>query len=587
MHDQGYHPMRSVSLMLAALLVLALGATPSYSQDHAVSATEQSRLELAYEQAKEARFANPTAVTEQAFVEAQAALARARRSATPATPAGTTSYSGTTTGGPFFDRPFSFCSGTGGTRRYHAQPFFVDATGAYDITSVQTYDGYIHVYVDAFDPTDPGTNCIAGNDDDPFPGLSGILGLGLTAGTQYFLVTSAFSGDGDFDNTISGPGEIFLGILAGDLAVSKTVELDEPAKAGTYHIEITNNGPSDATGVEVTDFLPASLTVVGWSTFNGTPFDPDTGIWTVGDLAVGDNDFLWIDVTFDAVGRYTNRVEITAGAVADLDPDNNEAEVSVIVLDDRAVPDFVPEQSPGGVTERGNRFSADLRASKEVDVETAPVGGQVHYSVMVENLGPHSTAKVQATDHLPACLSDVTWTADRGTYDPDTGIWNIGKLKVDEKVTIEFWATVTAECTGTVTNEVWITRSGLPDPSSSFFLFDEPNPALENNHADASFDVESTNNARSLNGQTVALGRNYPNPFNPTTTIPFSLAEASAVTIRVYDLLGRTVATLVDGTLSAGVHEVRFEAARLPTGTYLVRMEAGSIVETQHITLMK
>ena len=90
-----------------------------------------------------------------------------------------------------------------------------------------------------------------------------------------------------------------------------------------------------------------------------------------------------------------------------------------------------------------------------------------------------------------------------------------------------------------------------------------------------------------LDGTTFALGTNYPNPFNPTTLIPFSVAEASEVSIKVYDLLGRTVATLVDGTLSAGVHEVQFEASQLPTGMYIVRMEAAGIVKTQRVTLMK
>ena len=56
---------------------------------------------------------------------------------------------------------------------------------------------------------------------------------------------------------------------------------------------------------------------------------------------------------------------------------------------------------------------------------------------------------------------------------------------------------------------------------------------------------------------------------------------------KVYDLLGRTVATLVEGSLSAGVHEAVFEASALPTGMYLVRMEAGGIVQMQRITLMK
>ncbi len=83
------------------------------------------------------------------------------------------------------------------------------------------------------------------------------------------------------------------------------------------------------------------------------------------------------------------------------------------------------------------------------------------------------------------------------------------------------------------------------------------------------------------------LSDNYPNPFNPTTLVPFSLAEASHVSIRVYDMLGREVETLIDRSMAAGAHQVTFEAHTLPTGVYLIRMEAAGTVQIQRVTLMK
>ncbi|MEZ4699159.1 MAG: malectin domain-containing carbohydrate-binding protein [Rhodothermales bacterium] len=76
------------------------------------------------------------------------------------------------------------------------------------------------------------------------------------------------------------------------------------------------------------------------------------------------------------------------------------------------------------------------------------------------------------------------------------------------------------------------------------------------------------------------LERNFPNPFNPSTVIRFSLRESAAVRVQVYDLLGREVARLVDGVRDAGSHEVTFNAGDLPSGTYLYRLEtpAGSFV---------
>ncbi|MCH8959770.1 MAG: T9SS type A sorting domain-containing protein, partial [Bacteroidetes bacterium] len=81
------------------------------------------------------------------------------------------------------------------------------------------------------------------------------------------------------------------------------------------------------------------------------------------------------------------------------------------------------------------------------------------------------------------------------------------------------------------------------------------------------------------------LEPNYPNPFNPTTTIRFSVPEASPVRLVVYDVLGRQVRVLVDGTVSAGMHEVVFEAGDLPSGTYLYRLETpqGSFVKMMQL----
>ncbi len=81
---------------------------------------------------------------------------------------------------------------------------------------------------------------------------------------------------------------------------------------------------------------------------------------------------------------------------------------------------------------------------------------------------------------------------------------------------------------------------------------------------------------------TFELGDNYPNPFNPTTTIAFTLPQQGDVQLLVYDMLGREVRTLVNGSLAAGKNEVVFDAAGLPTGTYLYRLTTpqGSITKT-------
>ncbi len=87
--------------------------------------------------------------------------------------------------------------------------------------------------------------------------------------------------------------------------------------------------------------------------------------------------------------------------------------------------------------------------------------------------------------------------------------------------------------------------------------------------------------------QTAALHANYPNPFNPSTTIPFELSEASQVRMEVYDMLGRRVALLVNETLQAGRHTAVFDAGSLPSGMYIARLQAGGVVFSHKMLLVK
>jgi len=83
------------------------------------------------------------------------------------------------------------------------------------------------------------------------------------------------------------------------------------------------------------------------------------------------------------------------------------------------------------------------------------------------------------------------------------------------------------------------------------------------------------------------LGQNYPNPFNPTTTISYTLQDASYTTLAVYDVQGREIATLVNGWRDAGVHEVTFDGSNLPSGVYLYRLKAGNFDATGKMVLVK
>ena len=92
---------------------------------------------------------------------------------------------------------------------------------------------------------------------------------------------------------------------------------------------------------------------------------------------------------------------------------------------------------------------------------------------------------------------------------------------------------------------------------------------------------------REIVPSTLALEQNYPNPFNPSTTISYDLPMNGLVTLKVYDVLGREVKTLVNERQSVGSHSVAFNASNLPSGVYFYRLQAGTYHDTKKLLLLK
>ena len=84
-----------------------------------------------------------------------------------------------------------------------------------------------------------------------------------------------------------------------------------------------------------------------------------------------------------------------------------------------------------------------------------------------------------------------------------------------------------------------------------------------------------------------SLSQNYPNPFNPSTSISFTLAKSSFVELKVFNVLGNEVATLVNQIVTAGKHQVTFDAGSLSSGVYLYTIKASDFSETKKMILMK
>jgi hypothetical protein len=83
------------------------------------------------------------------------------------------------------------------------------------------------------------------------------------------------------------------------------------------------------------------------------------------------------------------------------------------------------------------------------------------------------------------------------------------------------------------------------------------------------------------------LSQNYPNPFNPSTTITFALPQAGKTTLKVFNILGQEVVSLVDGYENGGIHQIVFNGDRLSSGVYFYQLKSGSFVQSKKMVLLK
>jgi hypothetical protein len=109
-------------------------------------------------------------------------------------------------------------------------------------------------------------------------------------------------------------------------------------------------------------------------------------------------------------------------------------------------------------------------------------------------------------------------------------------------------------------------------------------------------DVKLTNYCGNLVGITgnnnsiplkYALEQNYPNPFNPATVIKYQLPKSSNVKISIYDILGKEVATLINGSVEAGYHQVEFNGSNFASGLYIYKIEADGFTDVKKMMLIK
>jgi photosystem II stability/assembly factor-like uncharacterized protein len=114
-----------------------------------------------------------------------------------------------------------------------------------------------------------------------------------------------------------------------------------------------------------------------------------------------------------------------------------------------------------------------------------------------------------------------------------------------------------------------------------------PNGLIMRTDNGGGVDISGINNEISNLPNNFSLSQNYPNPFNPGTKINYSISSRNHVSIRIYNILGKTVSTLVNETKEPGNYSNYFDASGLPSGIYFYRIEAGDFSETRKMILLK
>jgi uncharacterized repeat protein (TIGR01451 family) len=204
---------------------------------------------------------------------------------------------------------------------------------------------------------------------------------------------------------------------------------------------MSNLGPGTATGVQVTDLLPAGVTFTSATPLTGT-YDSATGVWMIGTVAPGDTPILFLRGKLATPNAVTNTATISHADQFDPNVANNSASVSA-----------TPQQ-------------ADLAITKAVSNPTPAVGDSITFTLRLDNAGPSPATGVQVTDKLPVGLTFISATPSQGTYNASTGVWTAGSVAPGMSVqTLQIIVQATSE--SVLTNSAMITHADQFDPNNA------------------------------------------------------------------------------------------------------------------------
>ncbi len=283
----------------------------------------------------------------------------------------------------------------------------------------------------------------------------------------YERTGSGATNQGQLNNYVAS-GTATVTAKTADLAVTKTVYQPTPNVGDTitFAVEVSNNGPDAATDVELTDTFPtAGLQIVGTPTVTQGTYDPATGVWDIGTVLVG--------------GANKQTLTIQALVLAPAVNTIPAAQTNSAQITNAAEPDPNPANNRDDATETPKY--ADLGIKKTTSNPTPNVGETVTYTVSLFNRGTSEATGVKVTDTFPANVTYLSYSTASGTFDPATGIWDVGTVPLSATVLnpLELEIRVQADSATTGFNVVTITHSDVWDPNNRNNTAKTPTTGLE------------------------------------------------------------------------------------------------------------
>ncbi|BBL60983.1 hypothetical protein MARBORIA2_18890 [Methanobrevibacter arboriphilus] len=231
------------------------------------------------------------------------------------------------------------------------------------------------------------------------------------------------------------------GIPSVNITINKTANVTTPNNGDniTYTITVKNNGLDNATGVFVSDILDPRLIFIS----SDGNYTNSTGIWNIGTLSAGQTVTLTINVTINGTGFIPNYASVNST--------ENNTNPNTTVSYNITVPPY-----------------SDLILTKTANVTSAKIGDYIEYMITVRNNGPNEANLVKVYDWLDHRLIFISSSTDNGSYDNNTGIWDIGNISSDE--TVNLTIIVQANALGVVPNVANVTAntSIVPHPNITF-----------------------------------------------------------------------------------------------------------------------